>query len=347
MVYNNNYGFNYPGGEDTYNVEDFNENFSKTGNALDSIKTSLAGKAPSSHVHAASSIASGVLPVARGGTGQGSIDTTPTSGSSKMVTSGGVFTALEKKQSKYTYIIAAQDSDDVFKNGADLIYSSSSTLTIFLGKIPEGAEVYFAPGNYEVTTTININKSITITGSHNSVFNSTCLVFYVQGNASLSGSGYSKAGVIKNVTIENITLKRKSGTNDLIHVQNADGIWLKNLTFVCENDVSVSSNTKCRVIYCYNYCVNLFVLNCIFWNNMIDLGVKKENLYAVDMSGNANSDSNFTLIFCNNLMSTYCNVNFSSSAGYNGYGASGNLGFHLYVDYVETSELPLINTLEL
>lgn len=42
----------------------------------------------------ASQITAGTLPVTRGGTGQTSIDTTPTSGSSKMVTSGGVYTAL-------------------------------------------------------------------------------------------------------------------------------------------------------------------------------------------------------------------------------------------------------------
>lgn len=41
----------------------------------------------------------GVLSVANGGTGNGSVDSTPVSGSSKMVTSGGVFTALAGKQS--------------------------------------------------------------------------------------------------------------------------------------------------------------------------------------------------------------------------------------------------------
>ena len=39
----------------------------------------------------------GVLPVANGGTGNTSVDTTPTSGSTKMVTSGGVYTALSGK----------------------------------------------------------------------------------------------------------------------------------------------------------------------------------------------------------------------------------------------------------
>lgn len=40
----------------------------------------------------------GVLPVANGGTGQSSVDSTPTENSSKMITSGGVYTALGTKQ---------------------------------------------------------------------------------------------------------------------------------------------------------------------------------------------------------------------------------------------------------
>ena len=40
---------------------------------------------------------SGVLQVKNGGTGNASVDTTPTSGSTKMVTSGGVYTALANK----------------------------------------------------------------------------------------------------------------------------------------------------------------------------------------------------------------------------------------------------------
>lgn len=61
------------------------------------VHTALAGKADSSHKHSASDITSGALSVERGGTGNTSVDTTPTSGSTKMVTSGGVYTALSKK----------------------------------------------------------------------------------------------------------------------------------------------------------------------------------------------------------------------------------------------------------
>ena len=55
------------------------------------------GAAETSHSHSATEITSGTLPVARGGTGNTSVDTAPTSGSTKMVTSGGVYTALSGK----------------------------------------------------------------------------------------------------------------------------------------------------------------------------------------------------------------------------------------------------------
>lgn len=57
------------------------------------------GAAASSHKHSASDIDSGILPVSRGGTGSSSVDTTPTIGSTKMVTSGGVATAMSNKLS--------------------------------------------------------------------------------------------------------------------------------------------------------------------------------------------------------------------------------------------------------
>ena len=50
--------------------------------------------AAASHNHSAANITSGTLAVARGGTGQTSVDTTPTSGSKKMCTSGGIYTAI-------------------------------------------------------------------------------------------------------------------------------------------------------------------------------------------------------------------------------------------------------------
>lgn len=58
------------------------------------IKEKLASKSDTGHKHSAADVTSGILSVARGGTGASTVDATPTSGSTKMVTSGGVYAAL-------------------------------------------------------------------------------------------------------------------------------------------------------------------------------------------------------------------------------------------------------------
>lgn len=72
---------------------------------ISSMDTAIAGKqaagsyAASSHTHSAANITSGTLAVSRGGTGNTSVDTTPTANSTKMCTSGGILTALSGKSS--------------------------------------------------------------------------------------------------------------------------------------------------------------------------------------------------------------------------------------------------------
>lgn len=61
------------------------------------VTEALNQKADAIHQHSTDDITSGTLSVARGGTGNTSIDTIPTSDSTKMVTSGGVYTALSAK----------------------------------------------------------------------------------------------------------------------------------------------------------------------------------------------------------------------------------------------------------
>lgn len=60
----------------------------------------------------------GVLPVTHGGTGNASVDSTPTSGSTKMVTSGGVKDALDTKQDALTFDTApTQGSNNPVTSG--------------------------------------------------------------------------------------------------------------------------------------------------------------------------------------------------------------------------------------
>ena len=76
-----------------------------------SMDTTIAGKAASNHNHSAANITSGTLAVARGGTGNTSVDTTPTSGSTKMCTSGGIYTALRGKAASSHTHTKAQITD--------------------------------------------------------------------------------------------------------------------------------------------------------------------------------------------------------------------------------------------
>lgn len=82
---------------------------------ISSMDTAIAGKAVASHNHSASNITSGTLAVARGGTGQTSVDTTPTSGSKKMCTSGGIYTALSGKQPAGSYAAANHNHNGVYQ----------------------------------------------------------------------------------------------------------------------------------------------------------------------------------------------------------------------------------------
>lgn len=94
------------------------------------IDASRIGAADESHIHSLTGNSiSGILPVGRGGTGQSSVDTTPTSGSSKMVTSGGVYTALAgKAASSHTHTL------------------SSLSGSVTLSQLPKGTEDYILTG---------------------------------------------------------------------------------------------------------------------------------------------------------------------------------------------------------
>lgn len=83
----------------SYNKSDTANTATKLATAR-TIQTNLASTSTASFDGSANVTpgVTGVLPVANGGTGNSSVDTTPTSESTKMVTSGGVYTALSHKQ---------------------------------------------------------------------------------------------------------------------------------------------------------------------------------------------------------------------------------------------------------
>lgn len=103
--------------------------------AAQTIQTNLASTSSASFDGSAGVTpgVTGVLPVANGGTGSSSVDTTPTSGSTKMVTSGGVHTALSGKLatsggniSGHIYLTGAKESSST-GNTSQIVFGTSSS----------------------------------------------------------------------------------------------------------------------------------------------------------------------------------------------------------------------------
>ena len=132
MKYTNNYRFKKPDADDAYDIQNENDNMDlidetlkntvdnvdiELNAALNELRTAIANAtailesavdskigthtANKNNPHAVTLAqvlgggGSSVIPVANGGTGNSSVDTTPTQNSTKMVTSGGVYTALQ------------------------------------------------------------------------------------------------------------------------------------------------------------------------------------------------------------------------------------------------------------
>lgn len=100
---------------------------------ISSMDTSIASKQPAgsyaaaSHNHSAANITSGTLAVARGGTGQTSIDTTPTNGSKKMCTSGGIYTAINNLKTSVSNgksLIASAITDKGVSTASDATFQT-------------------------------------------------------------------------------------------------------------------------------------------------------------------------------------------------------------------------------
>ena len=93
----------------------------------------------------------GVIDVAHGGTGNSSVDTTPTEDSTKMVTSGGVYASLsEKADSNHTHLYAGSSIAGGSATSAVKLDSSAGTAT---------NPVYFSGGK-PVATTYSLNASV-------------------------------------------------------------------------------------------------------------------------------------------------------------------------------------------
>ena len=194
MKYTQNYRFKKPDADDAYDIQNENDNMdlidSTLKNTVDNvdielnaalqqlqdaianaealveslvnskIATHTANKNNPHAVTLAQVLGGGgssVVPVANGGTGNSSVDTTPTSGSTKMVTSGGVYTALSGK--------AASSHNHAASN------ITSGTLTVARGGIGRGTKT--------TTSTDYEFRAIKVQNSIPTSVDSGCIVLVV------------------------------------------------------------------------------------------------------------------------------------------------------------------------
>lgn len=109
----------------------------------------------------------GIIDVAHGGTGSSSVDTAPTADSTKMVTSGGVYTALAgKSDTNHTHLYAGSSISGGSANSAvklDSDAGSSTQPVYFIGGKPTATGFSLAasvPANAVFTDTHYASKSV-------------------------------------------------------------------------------------------------------------------------------------------------------------------------------------------
>lgn len=323
MSVTGDYNIKYIEDDDSFDiVTDMNGNFQAVSAELDDINDSLGGKAAVSHKHGVNDI-TGVLPVSKGGTGYTSVDTVPTSGSKRAVTSGGVYTALRKKQAKFCYLVAvnsyADDCDDTYINAADHVfdcssgYASVSGLNSFLASLPAGSKVIFAPGSYLISDTIQVDTRLYLEGlNHRATFFTTADVPMLN-----IGNGTSQAN---NVTVRNlyfrkwdcVTMPPTEGTKSdnvyttpIITVTNGNGVYIEKCGFYNHSPSYVSSKGYNSLIKYNGYASNSIVEKCVLNTTVHSLTNNGTVVgFTIDMSGC--NGSNISLKFIANFGSITC-----------------------------------------
>ncbi|MCC8098041.1 MAG: hypothetical protein LIO44_05715 [Eubacterium sp.] len=257
MKYTSIYGLKKPEAEDYYNVEDFNEN-------IDIIETELQDRLPLSK----SGCINGRIYFKDGDSDIGWIG--PYNGNMKVYSedttliencsseayyytsrNGYEFVDIAKVFKPVAVTVAAYLSDDKFKAGADYVSTTEtgdkSAIIKAVNACPEGGTVILLPGEYvitrevyedEDTNSIEIKKSITITGA-----SSSSVVLRQEGEIATPTIIFKV--MAENTAIENMTLRMQTDSNSeitfLISVMSSH-TSIKGCIFESETGISYVSN---------------------------------------------------------------------------------------------------------
>lgn len=244
-----NYSLTKPAQTDYYDVDVFNKN-------MDIIDAEL--KANAGHTHALSSNSiTGILPITKGGTGNTSVDTTPTSGSTKMVTSGGVYAAIVNTNKVYVY---ATDTPNDYKNIKNGLLSSSLRNAISILRAngtSKTAEVILLPGTHNLSTYLSATDTdgftdLTIRGL-SPALRDDCIINY---NGTITC-------IMRFENCEHLLLK-DFRTNTSTAYAEAISITGNCKSFVCQNLYLQGGNYGITSSVPYSTLYNAEIGNCIF-----------------------------------------------------------------------------------
>lgn len=190
-------GLTKPLKTEDYNVEDFNNNADKLDDFAKAISTIIANikETINNHSHPLNGTGiKGVLPISKGGTGA-----TTASAAAKIL---GVDNKADKEKlseleeslsatdssvtdlsntvdnlNKFYYLVGASDSDENLTPYCDITCTGVKDdiiIQALIDKVPEGSEIKFLSGNYNLSVSLKLNKPLSIIGSGlKTVFTST------------------------------------------------------------------------------------------------------------------------------------------------------------------------------
>jgi hypothetical protein len=281
------------------------------------VYTALSKKSDTSHGHALTdSTVTGVLSIEKGGTGSSTaatartalglgtastygVSTSVSSGSSNLVTSSAVYSAISniKVNNRTHIVIATYDTKNPLKSNADYTCTSTNASTILktaINAVAKGGRIELLDGTYQLQydeDAIEISKAITIVGCGHS----TVIKQPSDTSAGEARSIFEITG--SDVHIKNMMISDANVTSAVTMIkQQSDTVTYDNLFFIFNGSDDSCTNSCIEGSKVCNY---TRIQNCRVYKGFSD-----STKVMFDFSG----CTSFIGVICGNLSSGYGNI---------------------------------------